>query len=122
MILAQLLAEDRKPVVSLWSQPLTSSRLLEYQSWAPINGRGLSQSHGDATRDLIERVSLLDLSPAVLAWAPEPFPVAVRTLDALHLASIEYLLGRRIELTLATFDARMAGAAREMGKALAMVD
>jgi hypothetical protein len=65
---------------------------------------------------------LLDLSPVVLARALEPFPVAVRTLDALHLASIEYLLGRRIELSLATFDARMAEAAREMGIALAIVD
>ncbi len=122
VVLAQLLAEDRKPVGSLWSQPLTSSRLLEYESWATINGRGLSHSHGDATRDLIERVSLLDFSPVVLARALEPFPVAVRTLDALHLASIEYLLGRRIELSLATFDVRMAEAALGMGIALAIVE
>lgn len=122
VVLAQLLAEDRKPVVSLWSQPLTSSRLLEYETWTTINGRGLSQSHGDATRDLIERVSLLDLSPFVLARALEPFPVPVRTLDALHLASIDYLLGRRIDLSLATFDGRMAEAARGMGISLATIE
>ena len=37
------------------------------------------------------RIALLDLSPFVLGRALDPFPVAVRTLDALHLASMDYL-------------------------------
>jgi predicted nucleic acid-binding protein len=119
VVLAFLLAEDRKPVVSLWAQPLTSSRLIEYETWTTVNGKGLTRSHGEATRDLLERVSMLELYPVVLARALEPFPLPVRTLDAIHLSSIEYLRSRRIDLTLATFDRRMAAAAEALGVRLA---
>lgn len=122
VVLAFLLAEDRKPVVSLWAQPITSSRLIEYEIWTTVNGKGLTRSHGEATRDLLERVSLLELSPVVLARALEPFPMPVRTLDAIHLSSIEYLRSRRIELTLATFDRRMAAAAEALGVRLATIE
>jgi predicted nucleic acid-binding protein len=122
VVLAFLLAEDRKPVVSLWAQPVTSSRLIEYEIWTTVNGKGLTRSHGEATRDLLERVSLLELSPLVLARALEPFPLPVRTLDAIHLSSIEYLRSRRIELTLATFDRRMAAAAEALGVRLATIE
>jgi hypothetical protein len=45
----------------------------------------------------------------------EPFPVAVRTLDALHLASIEYLRQREQEIMLATFDRRLLAGALALG-------
>jgi hypothetical protein len=52
------------------------------------------------------------LTPLVLARALEPWPMAVRTLDALHLASIEFLRGRGQEVTLASYDDRILAAAR----------
>lgn len=122
VVLAFLLAEDRKPVDSLWSQPITSSRLIEYETWTVINGKGLNHSHGAATSDLLERLSLLEISPVVLARAVEPFPRVVRTLDAIHLATIEYLRSRRITLTLATFDKRMASFAESLGVELATIE
>ena len=82
VVLAQLLSKDRRPVPHLWQQPMISSRLLEYETWTRVNGRGLFQSHGQATRELLDRISLLELSPLVLGQALEPFPTAVRTLDA----------------------------------------
>jgi predicted nucleic acid-binding protein len=45
----------------------------------------------------------------------------VRTLDALHLASAEFLREQRQDLSLATYDERMASAARAMGIPLAAV-
>ena len=42
-------------------------------------------------RQLVGRVALLELAPPVLSRVLEPFPVVVRTLDALHLASLEFL-------------------------------
>ena len=39
------------------------------------------------THDLLSRVSLVPLTPAVLARAAEPFPTTLGTLDALHLAT-----------------------------------
>jgi len=112
--LAQLLAEDRHPPESLWQQPLVSSRLLEYELWTRLNARHLGASHGEVARRLVERLAMLELVPNVLARALEPFPVSVRTLDALHLASVEFLRGRGVTVELATYDERLAAGARSL--------
>lgn len=113
--LAQLLAEDRLPPESLWRETLVSSRLLEYEIWTRVNARRLAASHGDAVRALLARVSLLELAAPVLSRALEPFPAPVRTLDALHLASIEFLRSRRQDLALASYDERLSEAAGRLG-------
>jgi predicted nucleic acid-binding protein len=113
--LAHLFAEDRVPPNELWQETLVSSRLLEYELWTRINARKLSESHGDAARLLIGRVSLLELLPPVLGRLLDPFPVTVRTLDAMHLASIEFLRSQGHRLELMTYDKRMRQAARKMG-------
>ena len=112
--LAQLLAEDRTPPETLWREPLVASRLLEYEVWNRLNARGLGRSHGEEARALIGRVALLELMPPVLGRALEPFPMPVRTLDALHLASLEFLRGRGQRLELASYDERLLSAARAM--------
>ncbi len=112
--LAHLLAEDRVPPESLWSETLVSSRLLEYELWNRLHSRGLAASHGEHARELLHRLALLELAPPVLARALEAFPVPVRTLDALHLASVEFLRAQRQEVTLASYDARMLDAARRL--------
>jgi predicted nucleic acid-binding protein len=113
--LAHLLAEDRRPPDSLWEQPLVSSRLLEYELWTRLNARGLDASHGEAARRLVERLAILELQPDVLGRALEPFPAPVRTLDALHLASIEFLRGQNAAVELASYDERLLTGARAIG-------
>lgn len=112
--LAQLLAEDRVPDDGLWLDTLVSSRLIEYEIWTRLHARRLASSHGEAARTLLARVALIELAPPVLVRALEPFPVAVRTLDALHLASMDFLRanGQRVEL--ASYDSRLLDAARAM--------
>jgi predicted nucleic acid-binding protein len=119
--LAQLMAEDRVPRPTLWGETLVSSRLLEYEVWNRIHARGLAVSHGEAARQLIGRLALVELAPPVLARALEPFPLPVRTLDALHLASAEFLRGQGQKLSLASYDDRLSAAARRMGIPLAEV-
>jgi predicted nucleic acid-binding protein len=121
VLLAQLLAEDRIPPDALWTETLIASRLLEYETWVRLNARGLASTHGEAARALLGRVAFLELAPPVLARALSPFPSPVRTLDALHLASAEFLREQRQDLSLATYDERMASAARAMGIPLAAV-
>ena len=94
VLLAQLLAEDRAPEPALWDETLVASRFIEYEVWDRIHARALGDSHAEAARSLVGGLALLELSPPVLARALEPFPVPVRTLDALHLASIEFLRER----------------------------
>jgi predicted nucleic acid-binding protein len=112
--LAHLLAEDRVPDETIWQQPLVSSRLLEYELWTRIHARKLTQSHGEQVRALVGRIALLELAEPVLARAREPFPVPLRTLDALHLASIDFLRSRRQSVALASYDERMLDAARAL--------
>lgn len=122
VLLAQLLAEDRRPPRGLWDEPLIASRLAEYEVWNRIDARSLAESHGEAARQLLARVAMVELSPVALRRALEPFPAPVRTLDALHLASLDYLRAQRLRVTLATYDERMARAAREMSIPLEPLD
>jgi predicted nucleic acid-binding protein len=112
--LAHLLSEDRRPPESLWAEPLVSSRLLEYEVWTRIHARGLTASHSEAARQLLGRVALLELVSLVLGRALEPLPTSVRTLDALHLASIEFLRGQGVQLRLASYDERQLKVARQL--------
>ena len=113
--LAHLLVEDRRPPTRLWDGMLVASRLIEYEVWTVLHARNLAGSHGDAATALLGRLALLELSPPVLTRALEAFPVPVRTLDALHLASAEYLRGEGHAVELATYDERMTSAAGRMG-------
>jgi uncharacterized protein len=113
--LAELFAEDRRPPEALWREPLVSSRLLEHELWTRVHARGVARSHGEAVREILARVSLVELAPTVLARALEPFPAPVRTRDALHLATAQFLVAQRQKLALATYDERMRACAEQMG-------
>ncbi len=113
--LAELLAEDRMPPPTLWDETLVSSRLLEYELWTRLHAHGRGSSHGEAARRLLARVSLLEMVPAVLERALDAFPLPVRTLDALHLASIDFLRRQRQPVQLASYDGRLVTAARALG-------
>ncbi len=116
VVLAQLLAEDRRPAGSFWDRDgLITSRLLEYEAWTRINARGIGASHGDDLRALLARLSFLELAPPVLGRALEPFGTDVRTLDALHLASVMFLVGLGQRPELATYDHRLSAAASALG-------
>jgi hypothetical protein len=114
IVLAQLLAEDRLPPADLWNEFLVSSRLLEYEVWTRIHTMRLAKTHGEPVRQLISRIALLELASPVLARALEPFPCPVRTLDALHLASMEFLREHGQEILLATYDSRLLQCARSL--------
>ena len=113
--LAYLLAEDRFPPDELWDEQLVSSRLLECEIWIRINARRLQSSHGDAVRNLIGRVAMIEMVGPVLKRALQPFPVAVRTLDAIHLAALEFVRAQKQDVQLASYDDRLLAAARLLG-------
>jgi len=104
--LAHLLAEDRRPPGRLWGEELIASRLLEYELWNRLHARDLARSHGDAARLMLARVAWVELRRGVLERA-----VAVRTLDALHLATITFLREHGVEPVLATYDQRLSAGA-----------
>ena len=91
--LARLLFESRAPALEFWEQQLVSSRLLEYE--------------------------VLDMNRTVLARALQPWPMRVRTLDALHLATAESLRGQGESVELASYDNRIRDSAQALGIAIA---
>jgi predicted nucleic acid-binding protein len=113
ILIAQLLAEDRRPPASLWEGPLVSSRLLELETWIALHSRGQAGLR-EPLWFLLARLSILEMQETVLARALEPFPAPVRAVNAIHLASADYL--RRIgeDISIATYDARMSATARKM--------
>ena len=117
--LAHLFRKPRRPADLFWSQSLVSSKLLEYEVWNRVHAYRLSGSHGNEARLLLTRVFLIELDESVLSRALEPFPIRVRTLDALHLATIDFTSGKRESIELASYDHRMLAAARAIGISIA---
>ena len=97
-----------------WDRLIVSSRLLEYELWNRVHARGMLSTHGDAVRALLPRIGMLELTPIILQRALLSFPLPVRTLDGLHLASVSYLRDQRQPVSLATYDRRMQDVAEAM--------
>ena len=119
--IATVFGERRQPPDRLWDNLLVASRLLEYEIIVRINARGLGSAAVAAARRLLSGVQLIGLDERTLARALHPFPVPVRTLDALHLATMDLLRVEGATLELASYDERLSAAAEALGFMLAEV-
>ena len=113
--LARLLFEPRSPAAPFWQERLVSSRVLEYEVWNRVHAYGLISSHAEPARLLLMGIELLEMGRPMLARALEPWPMPLRTLDALHLATVEFLRAQDEQLELASYDNRFLAAARALG-------
>jgi hypothetical protein len=71
--------------------------------------------HGEAVRNLIGRVAMIEMVGPTLTRALQPFPVPVRIPDAIHLAAIEFVCAQKQSVQLASYDERLLAAARLLG-------
>lgn len=117
--LARLLFERRSPPERFWQENLVSSRLLEYEVWNRVHAYGLTGSHAKEARELLRGIELVEMGRPALARALEPLLVPVRTLDALHLATIDFVRSQADTLQLASYDNRLSAAAQALGIPLA---
>jgi predicted nucleic acid-binding protein len=115
VVLAELLMEDRRPPLALWNETLVSSRLVEYEVWNRLHARGLAAARGNSAQLVLSQITMYELSPQHLGRALHAFPLPTRTLDALHLATAEFLRRRGRVLTLASYDRRLTAAAEAIG-------
>jgi hypothetical protein len=113
--LASVLTEARQPPEALWSKRLFSSRLLEYEVWNRIFAKGIADTHRGEIEALLRKIDLVELSRECLRRALRPYPVAVRTLDGLHLATMAYLRKQGEGVELASYDDRLLAAAGALG-------
>ncbi|MBA2458091.1 MAG: type II toxin-antitoxin system VapC family toxin [Gemmatimonadales bacterium] len=124
-LLAAVLEADlaAREAIRARGRRITSSLTLAEAHRAVLRARLDGRLSGDQERSIIRglqtfarRCELVAISEEVLTRAGRPFPVEpVRTLDAIHLASVE-LLGEPPQLvTVITRDSRVAGNARALG-------
>jgi predicted nucleic acid-binding protein len=113
VLLARLLSEDRAPSDALFDGDVVASRLVEYEVWNRMHVRMPGQAD-NAVVALLAQVELVEMTPDILERALEPFPVHVRTLDALHLATMVHLVARRQTVELASYDRRLLAAAEAL--------
>lgn len=113
--LAHILSQDRRPPTSFWDHPVTSSRLLQYEVWNRLHAYGVNPGRHGKARTILRRVGYQEMTGQVLVRALMPLPLAVRTLDGLHLATMEHLRITGVPVTLASYDIRRLAAAEAMG-------
>ena len=118
IVLAQVRSEDRHPPPEFWNNSFVSSRLLQYETWTRLHAAGRDQAEAEMARGLLIRVSYVELVPEVLDPLVEGLRVPVKTLDAIHLITMRWLEGQRLRVELATYDEKLAAAARKLGFAL----
>jgi predicted nucleic acid-binding protein len=115
VFLAYLLGQDVAPPASFWEGALTSSRLLEFEAWNRLHALGLAEEREAEARELLSSLEIFELAEPVIARALKAYPMPVRTLDGLHLATLEFARRRSPRIELATYDRRMGECARAMG-------
>ena len=122
--LLRLVLREPGAVPELRRETLVSSELLAVESLRTVDRLrvqgALSAEEAASRRSIVdewmETIDLVLLQPAILGRACEPFPTALRTLDALHLATALVWRDRtRQPLVMATHDAALALAARSFG-------
>jgi predicted nucleic acid-binding protein len=79
-----------------------------------IRDEGVAEQRA-AVLEQLEAFALVKLDTRVLERAADPFPTALPSLDAVHLASALLARGAMRDLTLATHDGELATAARAVG-------
>jgi predicted nucleic acid-binding protein len=114
--LAWILAEDHRPPRSLWSESVVSSRLLQYELNCRLHAYGMTAVREKQALEITSVLSFVELTAPVLERALKPFPEPVRTLDALHLATFEFLFEHATDVSLASYDRRMVAVAEAMGR------
>ncbi len=114
--LAWILAEDHRPPPSFWSESVVSSRLLQYELMTRLHAYTMTSTRENQAREIISVMAFVELTVPVLERAMKPFPEPVRTLDALHLATFEFLLDHAADVSLASYDGRLVSVAEAMGR------
>lgn len=96
-----------------------AGRLVENEAWVHLHAYGRAATHGPVLAATLAHQDLPSLDERVCGRCRAPFPVLLRTLDALHLATADFLRSQGFTLDVATYDDRLGSAATAMGLGLA---
>lgn len=114
-MLASLLEEARRPEDAFWDAPRVASRLTDLEVRVRAAGRLLPRAADADVERLMARVRFVEITKSSVQLLYTQPPSGLRTLDAIHLATLEYLNRRAVRVPLASYDSRLLEAARAMG-------
>lgn len=115
VLLASLLEEARRPDDAFWNAPRIASRLTDLEVRVRATGRLLPRAAASDVEELMARVQFVEITPQSVGLLYVQPPTKLRTLDAIHLATLDYLNREMARIPLASYDRRMLEAARDMG-------
>jgi predicted nucleic acid-binding protein len=105
-------------------RPVISSALVEVECLRTLDRLRLGDRispeeiavRRESVYDFVSRMDIVDVTAPVLARAAQPFPVPLKTLDAIHLATaMLWREAEQDELVIATHDEALGLAARAVG-------
>ena len=120
----RILFDEPGPSISLGSSTTAaSSRLVEVEAFRAVDRARLRGFLSDAEtarkskelHSLLAKLHLVPVSDAIVRLARSTFPVNVRALDALHVATAQLLVEQVGALEFWTHDARQSDAALSRG-------
>ncbi len=88
---------------------------MRYEILNRVHASGRQDRLGREVELILSTVEMLDLSAEILSRALQPCPLPVRTLDALHLATLAFIRARGREVVVASYDLRLLAAAKAIG-------
>lgn len=120
VVLAFIRTEANRPTAAFWLQPgLFASSLTRAETWTRLHAYGQATQLEELATNTLGSINFIELTSALVARCRWPFPIALRTLDALHMATAEHLQNERgYTVEVAAYDGRVLGAAQGMGFAL----
>lgn len=74
VVLSALLSEDQRPAAAFWSRDMASSRLTHYEVFVRLHARREDEKIFRTAEGLFRTFEWLELEPAVMARALDPFP------------------------------------------------
>jgi PIN domain len=113
--LAYLFGEPRQPPLEFWALDLVGSRLVAFEIVTRCCAAGIDPKTDLLTRLMLDRIAFAPMTDSSLQRMFIPWPVKLRTLDAIHLATAHHLREHGVDLQVATYDSRLAEAALALG-------
>lgn len=113
--LATLLEESRRPDDAFWNAECIASRITDLEVRVRSVGRIPPERVTDDLEELFAHWEWIELTPETAGLLYLKPPAGLRTLDAIHLATLDFANREIGKTSLATYDRRLAAAAESMG-------
>ncbi len=112
---AAVFGEDRRPAPEFWTARVVASRLTDLETRVRAARQRAATAIEPPVNTVLSHISFVEIDDKTMDLIYREVPRNLRSLDAIHLATLEYFNREIGKTALATYDRRLAVAAHEMG-------